>query len=178
MIDVLKKFKDNKKFKIGLIAVLCLLTLFLYFLPTNSSNNAQPDISNNVESSYMSEEKLASVLKNIKGAGNVSVMITYENSSEIICADNVEKQTNTVTEKTENGGIKESETVIENKTPITIGSGSGENPLVVLEKEPEVKGVIVVAQGADKLDVRLNLQKAVETVLQISPDQVEIFTMN
>ena len=48
------------------------------------------------------EEELENVLSNIKGAGKVCVMITYKNGNEVICATNIETQTNTVTEKTEN----------------------------------------------------------------------------
>ena len=105
-------------------------------------------------------------------------MITYQSSSEVVTASSTETQTSTVIEKSENGGTRESETIVENKAPVTVGSGSGENALVVVEKEPEIKGVIVVAEGAENITVKLSLQKAVETVLQVSPSQVEIFAMN
>lgn len=170
-------FKLDKKKKIILIALLSLVALIIYFFPEKSNIEEAESISNNTET-ITKEKKLEQVLSNIKGTGKVSVMITYVSSSEVVCADNVETQTNTVTEKTENGGIKESETIIESRSPITIGTQNNENALVVVEKEPEIKGVIVVAQGAENISVKMELQKAVETVLQISPSQVEIFAMN
>ncbi len=169
-------FKLDKKKKIILIVSLMILALVIYFFPSKSNNKEKVSISNNTESTK--EEQLERVLSNIKGTGNVSVMITYASTSEMVCATETETETNTVTEKTENGGIKESETVKENKSPITIGNGDGENALVMVKKEPEIKGVIVVAQGAENISVKMELQKAVETVLQISPSQVEIFAMN
>lgn len=179
MIEFIKNFKLDKKGKILLIFSLCIIALIIYFIPANSSNkNNEEHISNNIEMIETKEEQLEKVLGNIKGAGKVSVMITYKNGNEVVCATNVETQTNTVTEKSENGGIKESETVIENKSPVTIDSKNGENALVIVENEPEIKGVIVVAQGAEKVKVKMDLQKAVETVLQVSPSQVEIFAMN
>lgn len=40
-----------------------------------------------------------------------------------------------------------------------------------------IKGVIVVAEGADDMDVRVKLMKAVQTLLKINIDCIEIFTM-
>ena len=170
------KLKLDKKKKILFICLLVFVALVIYFFPEKSNKHEEVSISNNTE--ITKEERLQEVLSNIKGTGKVSVMITYESSSEVVCANNVETQTNTVTEKSENGGIKESETVIENRSPITVGTQNNESALVVVEKEPKIKGVIVVAQGAENISVKMELQKAVETVLQVSPSQVEIFAMN
>lgn len=169
-------FKLDKKKKIILIVSLSVLILIIYFFPSKKNIEPKTSISNNTE--ITKEEQLERVLSNIKGTGKVSVMITYLNSAEVVCANTVKTETNTVTEKTENGGVKESEKIIENKSPVTIDNGDGENALIMLKKEPEVKGVIVVAQGAENIRVKMELQKAVETVLQISPSQVEIFAMN
>ena len=46
------------------------------------------------------------------------------------------------------------------------------------ENSPEIKGVIVVAEGADDIAVRLNLLSAVQTILDISPDKVNVYKMN
>ena len=178
MKEFIDKIKTSKKAKIILIALLCAIMIIIYFIPEKSNNRESANINNNTQNTITKEQQLESVLKNIKGVGDVSVMITYESSSEVVCANNVQTETNTVTEKSENGGIKESETIIENKTPVTVGSGDGENALVIIENEPKIKGVIVVAQGAENLTVKLNLQKAVETVLQVEPSQVDIFAMN
>ncbi len=174
--EIIDKIKDNKKYRIAIIGGILILAAIIYFLPSKSNKSESKVINNNTEISK--NEQLERVLSGIRGCGKVSVMITYESDGEIVCASTSETQTDTVREKTENGGIRESETTKENKKPVTVGSGNGENALVVLNKEPKVKGVIVVAQGAENLGVKLNLQKAVETVLQVSPEQVEIFAMN
>ncbi len=43
--------------------------------------------------------------------------------------------------------------------------------------EPEIKGVIVIAEGARDVRVKLDLIRAVQTALGISPQQVEVFEM-
>lgn len=45
-------------------------------------------------------------------------------------------------------------------------------------KNYEIKGVLVVAEGADNMDVKVQILRAVETLLSINADCIEIFTMN
>lgn len=178
MKEFLEKIKTSKKAHLAVALILCALIAALYFVPQKaqtSSKAEEPVISN---STPTKEEQLEDVLKHLKGVSDVRVMITYQSGSEVVCASTTEKQKNTVTEKNENGTVRESETVTENETPVTLGSGNSENALVIVEKEPEIKGVIVIAKGAERIDVRMNLQKAVETVLQVQQTQVEIFAMN
>ena len=176
--ELADSLKNNKRAQLILIAALSVLILLIYFLPQSSNNQEHSGINNTTAVEKSKEQRLEEVLSNIKDAGKVRVMITYKSGSELVCAGSTKTETNTVSERYENGTVKETETVIESSTPVTVGSGSAEEPLVTVEREAEIKGVIVVAQGANKLNVRLDLQKAVETVLQVSPSQVEIFVMN
>lgn len=172
----IKNILDTKKGKIIIISILIFIAVLVYFLPQKSSKTQNENITN-TKDEKTNEKKLEEVLSSIKGAGEVKVMITYSSSDETITAMNSQKQTSTTTEETENG-TRTSQTTVENSTPMTVGSGGNESAFVLKNNEPEIKGVIVVAQGAQNLSVRLELEKAVETVLQIKPSQVEIFTMN
>lgn len=171
-----KNLIDSKKGKIIIVSALVFIAVIVYFLPQKSSKTQIENITN-TKDEKTNEKKLEEVLSSIKGAGEVKVMITYASSDETITAMNSQKQTSTTTEETENG-TRTSQTIVENSTPMTVGSGGNESAFVLKNNEPEIKGVIVVAQGAQNLSVRLELEKAVETVLQIKPSQVEIFTMN
>ena len=176
-MKIFNKFEFNRKTKIVILSIICLLAVLIYFLPDNSNKNQDERISNNTTLKSSAEEDLEKVLSNIKGAGKVKVMITYDNGVEDVFAVNTEKKTDTVSEKSANGKSKNSETVTESKTLVTFKNDNGEEALVIVENEPKVKGVIVVAQGADNVNVKLDLQKAVETILQIKSSQVEIFVM-
>jgi stage III sporulation protein AG len=48
---------------------------------------------------------------------------------------------------------------------------------VLTEIEPTVRGVIVIAEGAADVSVRVKLSNAVMTVLGISADRIEVFEM-
>nr|MDD6335028.1 hypothetical protein [bacterium] len=56
---------------------------------------------------------------------------------------------------------------------ISSGDGASATPV-----PGGIRGVIVIAEGAGDLAVLAKLQRAVETVLQVRPDQVDIFVMS
>ena len=53
----------------------------------------------------------------------------------------------------------------------------GEN-VILVEREPEIRGVIVVAEGAADPAVRLSLQRAVQAVTGVPLSCIEVFEMN
>ena len=122
------------------------------------------------------EEKLKSILSRIEGAGEVDVMITYESSAEIVPAISVNTQTSTTTD-TRDSGTSSTNTENTQSQVVTVSGSSGNAALVLKENSPPVKGVIVVARGAEDIAVRLNLQKAVQTILNVRPDQVDVYKM-
>ena len=111
------------------------------------------------------ENQLTSILKEINGSGDVSVMITYDNSQEIEPAYNSSSTKETTSETDSSGGERTVETASENKTLVTSDSS---NPIVIKTKEAKIKGVLVVASGASDPQIKQTLYEAVQTALQIS----------
>ena len=107
------------------------------------------------------EEKLTDILSQIEGAGDVSVMITYYASSEKSLA--YETKTDKKAE-TSNGFGGESS---DEKAVMSDGE-----PVVVREIYPEVKGVVVIAQGADSPEVCQAICDAVSTSLGIAVHKI------
>ncbi len=124
------------------------------------------------------EVRLKKILERIKGSGEVEVMVTFEMGSEIIPASNTVETKDTTEEKDSNGGIRTvtSQNLTENI--VTTNDSTGNKPLVIKEIKPQVKGVIVVAEGADDIEVKVQLYDAVKTVLQVSGDRVQVYTRN
>ena len=46
-----------------------------------------------------------------------------------------------------------------NSQPVSMNTSDGTQPLITTEVQPEVLGVIVIAEGAEDIHVRLELQK-------------------
>ncbi len=181
--DMLSKFKQldvKKKIQYLIIILIVIVILAIYFA---SAGKEQPSIETLDESPVTvtenedtTEQKLKNILSRIKGAGEVEVMITYETGTEIVPAISVDTQTTTKTD-THDNGTSTTDTQNSQSEVVTVGSSGGSSALVIKEKSPLVKGVIVVAQGADDIAVKLNLLKAVQTILNVGPHQVDVYKM-
>ena len=59
---------------------------------------------------------------------------------------------------------------------VQVATGSQGSLTVLKEIKPTIKGVIVIAKGADNLEVKEMLYEAVKTVLGISGNKVEVYS--
>ena len=137
------KFLTNKN-NLPLVIILIIGIVFMTVL-SDKPQQKSSSVNDNVQ---LQEEKLESILSEISGAGKVEVMITYYGSSEKDIA--YETKTSTSGSDKNSSGSEDKKAVI-----------SGGEPVVVQEKYPRVKGVIVVAQGADSIEVKRALTDAV-----------------
>jgi len=120
------------------------------------------------------EKRLASILKKLNGVGEVDVMVTFEDSKESIPASNTTKTVETTKEVDAEGGTRE---VNREDVNIQMVSSTDNEALVVLKEiNPTVKGVIVVAEGAEDGIVLEKLYEAVKTVLGISGNKVQVYS--
>lgn len=121
------------------------------------------------------EARLAAILSQMKGAGKVAVMITYESGPEIVPAQITQLDTS---EQTDTGGQSSSSSITRRQTSQPATNGASQDSAVVLkELSAVVKGVVVIAQGADDIAVKLDLLRATVTALQIDESRVDVFAM-
>lgn len=120
------------------------------------------------------EAKLANLLSQVKGAGAVAVSITLDASAAQEPAKNVVRESKVIQEKDNAGGIrtttesKESEQILMSKE-----SGS-DHPVMLRETKPVIKGILVIADGANDSVVKANLTKAVEAGLGVAPYKITV----
>ena len=122
------------------------------------------------------EQRLKHVLSCIRGAGQVEVMITYSASGEIVTAMSTSRNSNTSSSQDGNRESEELQEIL-TETPATVEAEDGVNPIVLMEKKPTVRGVIVVAEGAADIAVRLDLERAVRAVLDVPINHIEVFEL-
>ncbi|MEL7608515.1 MAG: hypothetical protein AAGU74_03345 [Bacillota bacterium] len=177
---LVRKMKTNRKVEIAVYVVLVALVILLYFAttakaPENSPSNEQASISSNIETGAAEEKleaRLAETLSKIRGAGKVKVMITYETGTEIVPAMSVDKQVSS-SESDQSSTTSETEST----EPATVSKSGSNEPIVITEKQPTIRGVIVIAEGAADISVMVDLQRAVQTVLNIPASSIEVFEM-
>lgn len=173
-----KKFINNL-FIMLLVSIIILIGVSVF---TKESKKAEAPVKYVVEevqpttsdhSQYL-EEKLESILGKLKGVGEVNVMITLEESIESVPASNTIKTTETTREVDAEGGTRE---INREDTNIQLLSSDDDGSLVVIKNvNPTVRGVIVVAEGAENLEVLERIYEAVKTVLGISGNKVQVFS--
>ncbi len=156
----LKNSKTAEYLLLGIISLAVIAVLAVSFVKTDDAENTTSD--ETVLYVRELEKRMESALSQVKGAGNVAVVITVGSGKETVLASE------TVTVTDENGKI----TVTE--TPIMVNG----KPVVLKENVPEITGVLIVAQGADSIAVMKNIQQAAVSLLNIEVSRIEILAKN
>jgi len=190
--DKLQKFNLSKKTAANLIIVFCVgLTLILiadfykdikvdrageniYY----EDEDTETEVAGYKASDYVSrlEKDLSSILSKIQDAGRVSVMITLKSGCEIIPAKDESISDRVTNEKDTSGGTRIiNEKTTDDKIVFTAAQGGNSKPLIIKEINPEIQGVIVVAEGAKDSRVKLKISQAVQTVLDIPAYRVTVY---
>lgn len=131
--------------------------------PVRSSSSDIVSMENNQARS------LEAVLSQIQGVGDVSVTVNYASTPERNFAVNTSTNNKKTTENDQKGGnrIVTEEDESGQMVLVRENQGNKEEPVVVKEIKPEVRGVIVVAEGADDPETRTSLMNAVSVYLDI-----------
>ena len=182
--EKLDKIPHNKRTQYLVIVVMIAVILAIYFstFTTNDTAKPQATVSDAIEKNDTAaadsdlSRQMQDILSTIQGAGATRVMITYETGGEIVPATSENSET-TTTNSNQNGNDQTSESVKKQTSVVTVQNQSNSSALVLKEKMPEVKGVIVISEGAGDIRVKMNILKAVETLLNISADKVDVFEM-
>ena len=123
------------------------------------------------------ETRLEDILSTVRGAGRVRVLVTYATAGERVAAT-VSTLDESVSETSGGTTATRSEQSRETRQPATVSTDSGQSPIILVEREPEIRGVIVVAAGAADPVVRLSLQRAVQAVTGVPLSCIEVFEMD
>lgn len=189
--DLISRFREIKNIELILAILVISIVVSIYASTLNKepSSNQQNEyhqdsdktdlhwIDNNTSCENRDEKRLKEILSAIKGAGQVEVMITYSSGKEIIPAMNTVESTTITEEEDNSGGTRRINQTDKNFHPSTYNDSEGTKPIILKEVEPEIKGVIVIAQGAEDIRVKMELMRAVQVALGVKPNQVEVFPM-
>lgn len=145
---------------------------------TGSSNTAAANtaaVSSRMSEEEKLEERMKEILSQISGAGRVDLMITFSTESEIVPAYDNKKSESKTSEKDSSGGTREITQDQADSSVVFEDNGSGgKTPVILKSLLPEIKGVVVVADGAAKAEVRERLTKAVQVLMDIPIHKVQV----
>lgn len=123
------------------------------------------------------EEKLETVLMNMKGVGKVQVMITLDTSEELV----VEKDETNLrddTRETDNaGGNRKIERMERGQETVYIKQGKEEIPYVTKTLLPQISGVLILAQGAGQGNNNKTILEIAQALFGIEAHKVKVVIM-
>lgn len=184
-MEKLKNIFKNKKIE-NLIFLLILLIITLIIINKILGENekkATRDYYNEIgvelakqdaDAENNLEKKLENILEKIEGVSNVSVLITYSESSSVVPIYNESENKSKTEEKDGTGGIRTTETMDLKKDIITDNSSS-----IITEKTimPKVEGAVVIAKGVNNANTKSNVISAVEAVTGAAIHKIQVFEM-
>lgn len=171
-LDPKKPDPEKKNRPVSLLFVLglggmLLILLSDFFTPKQQAQaeTAPPRQTGYSEAEYVArlEERLGEMIRQVDGAGETAVMITLDSSREMVYAQN-EKNAG------EGGGYEYAHVLLD--------AASGEEPLVEMTWEPEIRGVAVVCQGGGNVTVAARVTELVSVVLGVPSHRISIAKMS
>ncbi|MDD3219321.1 MAG: stage III sporulation protein AG [Lachnospiraceae bacterium] len=192
------KFQDKKKKEYLLILLLTGMLLLVISLPTKGTKDNQDanlqdmkvseaalediDINQqeNKETQEYLEKKLEYMLSQVEGAGEVKVMITLETTEENVVEKDVEKSTSESVSGSANNSVEDSSEKTNNISETTVYETSADDdstPYIVMKREPEIRGVLILAQGGDNPVIQENILTGVCALFQIEVHKIKVMKM-
>lgn len=150
--DVAKFFKTRNN-----LALLIILIIGVILMTSVSGGRNKKEVKQGLDIAAQ-EDKLEKILSKIDGAGRVSVMITYYGGAEQSLAYEVSSDSEERSRQEDRRAVM-----------------SGNNPVVVQELYPGVKGIIVVASGAGDIRIKRSLAEAASAAMGVSMSCVRVY---
>lgn len=166
----IEKIRQDKKL---LFVILIGLTgaMLLIFVGSGTEKQSVSDeketttnvaISSTAEIEEILEEKLVSIISQVKGAGSTKAVVSVSSAGEYVYAENIKKESDS------NSMSQDSEFVIyESQNGIDSG-------LIISIKCPDIVGVAIVCEGGDSAVVRSEITKLVTSLFGIGSDRVYV----
>lgn len=191
--------KENKKIISNILFVIGMGMLFIVLGNTvftgipksisimeNKSSNTSKIINEESQSyekskSYeeIMEERVEKIFSKMEGVGKVQVMITTSYGKEVHIAEDINSSYSMTNEEDSQGGRREIKSEDVQSTIVMQNTGSGSTqPIVLKEKQPEIQGILILAEGGDDPRIKQQLTAASETLLGVPAHKVQVFKMN
>ena len=169
MQELIEKIKNDKKLLIIILIGLAGAVMLVFSETGDSLSDSEITETTTVSAMCATtdiesvlEEKLESIISQVKGAGKTSVTVTVNSSGEYVYAENTKKESDG------NSSSHDSEIVIY-KSQSGIDSG-----LVLSIRSPDILGVAVVCEGGESSVVKAEITKLITSLFGIGSDRVYV----
>ncbi len=191
---IIEKYAGNGLKKENMIVCILIgVLLFVIALPTKENKteksvlkDSESEIIEETENKVMTEEEYVEYLENklektlayVEDVGKIKVMITISTSEkEVVEKDRTINRSNTVETDSEGGTRNVSNQESAETTLYTVDGQGNQIPYVTQVYEPEIVGVMVVAQGAGQKNVNSDISEAIQALFGIEAHKIKIAKM-
>ncbi len=178
-LELTKLFRSQKSVTVALIiGIIGIVIILLSDLPIFEGEKTSDNLTTDEEYRKSLEKSVSELVENITGDENAKVYISLSNSTEYVYAKKKTSDTD-LKENKENIDIYKNETSDKKEESyIIINTGNGEQPLLLSSIAPKVRGVAVIAKGANEPDVFRAITSALTVFLDISERDISVIGKN
>lgn len=134
----------------------------------SSGNNGISDY----EREYESQIKEA--LDEMLGVSDTKVVVNIDSTEEKVLQKNKVTKNSTTDETDTNGGTRKIQDDSVDEQLVIVHNGDKEVPVVVETKKPEIRGVLVIARGAQNIEIKKSIVEAVTRALGVPSYRVAV----
>ncbi len=174
-----------KKLKKEQIVILLLAGILLLVIsipteegtePPETKSDSQPALAVKTDREIL-EERLTQALSQVEGVGKTEVMITLKSDGRKLVEKDIER-TEERDENSQEGNASANTTVQERESTVYASDGQGsESPYVTETLEPEIAGVLIVAQGGDNIVLVQEITEAVMALFGVEAHKIKVMKM-
>ncbi|MGF7048585.1 stage III sporulation protein AG [Paenibacillus sp. DS2015] len=139
---------------------------------TFQNTNMQTDSFGAIEEAF--QNKIKVILENVVGVGTVDVLVTVDSTEEIVIQRNVKDSQQQTEENDANGGKRHTTQYTRDGEIVTYESAGSETPIITKKVQPKIRGVLIVAKGAENEVVRNLIVNAVEKGLNVAGYRISV----
>ena len=178
--DFMKKIFTKEKLPIILLIGVLLVVISI---PVKKSNSTKQETvittQNTGETSYVEEleNKLEGILEKTAGVGKSCVMITVKNTGKEVLYSQKDSSTHKITEKEADGGNRTEESESISESVLYTDENGISKPYIQGLEMPEIQGVLIIAEGADKAEIIAAVTEAAGTLLNVSVNKIKVMKM-
>lgn len=120
------------------------------------------------------ETQLKEALEGIAGISDVMVVVNVDATEKRVLEQNSVVRSQITDEKDREGGERKVEDQSKDSQVVIIRDGEKEVPIVLETKKPKIRGVLVVAKGADNIQVKKWIIESVTKLLDVPSHRVSV----
>jgi stage III sporulation protein AG len=120
------------------------------------------------------ENELKEALESMAGVSEVEVIVNLDATESKVYEKDKVTQSQSTHETDREGGTRKVEDASADEKLVIIRSGDQEKPVVIKTKKPEIRGVLIVAKGAENIQVKKWIIEAVTRSLDVPSHRVAV----